>query len=54
MIMSSFVEKFDFTGKTIHPFTTYAMTGLGTTMRDYAASCPARPSGKAFRYAASR
>jgi flavodoxin len=41
MIMSSFVDNFDFTGKTIHPFTTYAMSGLGTTMRDYAASCPA-------------
>ena len=39
MIMSSFVEKFDFTGKTIYPFTTYVMSGLGTTMRDYAASC---------------
>jgi flavodoxin len=39
MIMSSFVENFDFTGKTVHPFTTYAMSGLGTTMRDYAASC---------------
>ncbi len=40
MIMSTFVEKFDFIGKTIHPVTTYAMSGLGTTMRDYTASCP--------------
>lgn len=48
MIMSSFVEKFDFTGKTIHPFTTYAMTGLGTTMRDYAASCPGATIGEGF------
>ena len=39
MIMASFVERFDFTGKTVHPFTTYAMSGLGTTLRDYAASC---------------
>jgi Flavodoxin len=39
MIMSSFVENLDFTAKTVHPFTTYAMSGLGTTMRDYAASC---------------
>ena len=46
MIMSSFVEKFDFTGKTIHPFTTYAMSGLGTTMRDYAASCPGATIGE--------
>lgn len=40
MIMSTFVESLDFTGKTIHPFTTHAMSGLGTTERDYAASCP--------------
>lgn len=40
MIMSTFVESFDFTGKTIYPFTTYAMSGLGTTERDYATSCP--------------
>jgi hypothetical protein len=40
MIMSTFTESLDFTGKTIHPLTTYAMSGLGTTERDYAASCP--------------
>ncbi|PWU47369.1 hypothetical protein DLE60_05980 [Micromonospora globispora] len=39
MIMATFAEGFDFTGKTIHPLTTYAMSGLGTTERDYAASC---------------
>jgi hypothetical protein len=39
MIMTSFVEALDFTGKTVHPVTTYAMSGLGTTERDYAASC---------------
>jgi flavodoxin len=39
MIMSTFTEGFDFTGKAIHPLTTYAMSGLGTTERDYAASC---------------
>lgn len=39
MIMSTFTEGFDFTGKTVHPFTTYAMSGLGTTERDYAESC---------------
>jgi flavodoxin len=39
MIMTSFTEKFDFAGKTVHPFTTYAMSGLGTTERDYARSC---------------
>jgi flavodoxin len=46
MIMSSFVERFDFTGKTIHPFTTYAMSGLGTTVRDYAESCPGATIGE--------
>ncbi|MBM7489385.1 flavodoxin [Micromonospora luteifusca] len=39
MIMSTFAEGYDFTGKTVHPITTYAMSGLGTTERDYAASC---------------
>lgn len=39
MIMSTFTEKFDFRDKTVHPVTTYAMSGLGTTERDYAASC---------------
>jgi len=39
MIMSTFTEELDFTGKTVHPFTTYAMSGLGRTERDYARSC---------------
>jgi flavodoxin len=39
MIMSTFAENYDFTSKTVHPVTTYAMSGLGTTERDYAASC---------------
>ncbi|MFJ8026891.1 flavodoxin [Streptomyces sp. NPDC096311] len=39
MLMSTFAERYDFTGKTVHPVTTYAMSGLGTTERDYAASC---------------
>jgi flavodoxin len=39
MIMSTFTENLDFTGKTVHPLTTHAMSGLGTTERDYAASC---------------
>ncbi|MFD4702245.1 flavodoxin [Streptomyces niveus] len=40
MIMTTFTDKLDFRGKTVHPVTTYAMSGLGTTERDYAASCP--------------
>jgi hypothetical protein len=40
MIMTTFTEALDFRGKTVHPVTTYAMSGLGPTERDYAASCP--------------
>ena len=49
MIMTTFAERYDFTGKSIHPVTTHAMSGLGTTERDYAESCPGdrrrRPGG---------
>ena len=40
MIMATFAESYDFTGKTIHPVTTHAMSGLGNTESDYTASCP--------------
>ncbi|MFE5399064.1 flavodoxin [Streptomyces sp. NPDC056568] len=40
MIMTTFTEKFDFRGKTVHPVTTHAMSGLGTTEDDYEAACP--------------
>jgi flavodoxin len=46
MIMTTLVEGLDFTGKTIHPLTTHAMSGLGTTERDYAASCPGAALGE--------
>lgn len=46
MIMSTFTEKFDFGGKTVFPITTYAMSGLGTTERDYRASCPGATIGE--------
>ncbi|MFB7992290.1 flavodoxin [Streptomyces sp. NPDC056002] len=46
MIMSTFAERFDFRGKTVFPFTTHAMSGLGTTERDYAASCPGAAVGE--------
>ena len=36
MIMTTFAESYDFTGKTIHPITTHAMSGLGNTESDYA------------------
>jgi flavodoxin len=40
MIMTTFAESYDFTGKTIHPVTTHAMSGLGNTESDYAKFCP--------------
>jgi flavodoxin len=46
MIMTTFTEALDFAGKTVHPVTTYAMSGLGTTERDYAASCRGASIGR--------
>ncbi|UVJ38923.1 flavodoxin [Arthrobacter sp. CJ23] len=46
MIMTTFAESYDFTGKTIRPVTTHAMSGLGTTERDYARSCPGAVIGE--------
>ncbi len=46
MIMSTFTEALDLSGKTIHPFTTHAMSGLGTTERDYAATRPGATVGE--------
>ena len=46
MIMSTFTEKLNLSGKTIHPVTTYAMSGLGTIERDYAALCPGATIGR--------
>jgi flavodoxin len=48
MIMTTFAEGLDFTGKTIHPVTTYAVSGLGSTERDYAGSCPGADVGEGF------
>ncbi|RKR29830.1 flavodoxin [Arthrobacter oryzae] len=46
MIMTTFTESHDFSGKSIHPVTTHAMSGLGTTERDYAGSCPGATIGE--------
>ena len=46
MIMSTFAESFDFTGKTVYPVVTYAVSGLGTTERDYATLCPGATIGE--------
>ena len=39
MIMHTFAEGHDFTGKSVVPFTTHAMSGLGTAERDYTTAC---------------
>jgi flavodoxin len=46
MIMSTFTKGLDLSGKTIHTFTTHAMSGLGTTERDCAATCPGATIGE--------
>lgn len=38
-IMHTFAESHDFTGKTVHPVTTHAMSGLGASEREYAETC---------------
>jgi flavodoxin len=46
MIMSTFAERYDFTGKTVFPFTTYAVSGLGTVVEDYRRLCPGASIGE--------
>ena len=40
MIMRTFLESYDFTGKVILPFTTHTMSGLGRVSQDYADEAP--------------
>jgi len=47
-IMLTFAERFDFTGKTVHPFTTHAMSGLGHVVEEYTAACRAATIGEAL------
>jgi len=46
MIMRTFVENVDLSGKTIFPFVTYAVSGLGNTIGDYTRLCPRSTIGK--------
>jgi flavodoxin len=39
MITRTFAERYDFTGKTVLPVTTYAVSGLGTAADEYADAC---------------
>jgi flavodoxin len=40
MIMNTFVEGIDLRGKTVLPFVTYAVSGMGSTIGDYTRLCP--------------
>lgn len=40
MIMRTFIEGVDLSGKVIHPFVTYAVSGMGDTVDDYTRACP--------------
>ncbi len=46
--MLTFAEHFDFPGKTIHPFTTHAMSGLGHALEEYTAACRGATIGQAL------
>jgi flavodoxin len=39
MIMRTFADKVDLRGKTIYPFVTYAISGMGNTIDDYTRFC---------------
>ncbi len=46
MIMRSFAEKLDFSGKTVLPVVTYAVSGLGRAAEEYARACPGATVGE--------
>jgi flavodoxin len=46
MIMRTFAERYDFTGKTVLPMTTYAVSGLGTAADEYADACEGATIGR--------
>jgi flavodoxin len=47
-IILTFAERYDFTGKTVYPFTTHAMSGLGHAVEEYAAACRGATLGEAL------
>jgi flavodoxin len=47
-IILTFVERFDFAGKTVYPFCTYAVSGLGNIVDEYTAACRGAKIGKAL------
>jgi flavodoxin len=53
-IMLTFAEHFDFAGKTVYPFTTHAMSGLGHAVEEYTAACRGRLSARRSQSAAKK
>jgi len=47
-IMPTFAERYDFAGKTIYPFTTCAMSWLGSAVDEYKAACRGAKLGQAL------
>ena len=47
-IMLTFADHYDFRGKTVYPFTTYAMSGLGHAVEEYTAACRGATIGEAI------
>lgn len=47
-IMLTFAERFPFSGKTVYPFTTHAMSGLGHAVEEYEAACRDATIGQAL------
>jgi flavodoxin len=48
MIMRTFVESTNLAGRTIHPFVTYAVSGIGRVENDYAELCPNSTLGESL------
>jgi flavodoxin len=46
MIMRTFIDSVDLRGKTILPFVTYAVSGMGNTIDDYTRLCPQSTIGE--------
>jgi flavodoxin len=46
MIMRTFIDSVDLRGKTILPFVTYAVSGMGNTIDDYTRLCPESTIGE--------
>jgi len=46
MIMRTFAGRFDFSGKTVLPVVTYAVSGLGRAAEEYARACPGATVGE--------